>query len=98
VISNLMLILTNRSWSRTLVSTLHTPNKSLVWVFGGTIVALFLVLYVPALQEIFLFSPVPAMALAVAAGAGVASIIWFELFKYLKSKRMPARIFDLTKE
>jgi Ca2+-transporting ATPase len=98
VISNLMLILTNRSWSGTLVSTLRTPNKSLVWVFGGTIVALFLVLYVPVLQDLFLFSPVPAMALAVAAGAGIVSIIWFELFKYLKSRRMPAKILDLIKE
>jgi Ca2+-transporting ATPase len=88
VISNLMLILTNRSWSRTLISTLRTPNKSLAWVFAGTIFALFLVLYMPVLQDLFLFSPVPAMALAVAAGAGVASIIWFELFKYLKNKQL----------
>jgi Ca2+-transporting ATPase len=89
VISNLMLILTNRSWSRTLLSTLRTPNKSLIWVFAGTIIALFLVLYVPALQDLFLFSPVPSEALAVAAAAGIASIIWFELFKFLKGRRLP---------
>jgi Ca2+-transporting ATPase len=89
VTSNLMLILTNRSWSRTLLSTLRTPNKSLVWVFAGTIIALILVLYVPALQDLFLFNPVPSAALAVAAAAGIASIIWFELFKFLKGRRLP---------
>ncbi len=37
VIANLCLILTNRSWSRTLPETLRTPNRALAWVFAGTI-------------------------------------------------------------
>ena len=32
IIANLSLILTNRSWSRTILATLRTPNKALWWV------------------------------------------------------------------
>ncbi len=35
IIANLGLILTNRSWSRTILSTLRSPNAALWWVLGG---------------------------------------------------------------
>jgi len=82
VIANLCLILTNRSWSVTLSTTLRTPNRALSWVMLGTIACLALVLFIPALQDLFRFAPVPPLSLAVAAGAGVFSILWFEAFKY----------------
>jgi Ca2+-transporting ATPase len=82
VIANLCLILTNRSWSRTILDTLRTPNRALSWVFAGTLSCLFLVLYVPALRDLFRFAPVPFIDLAVCAGAGVLSILWFEIYKY----------------
>ena len=37
VIANLCLILTNRSWSATILHTLRTPNRALAWVFTGTL-------------------------------------------------------------
>jgi Ca2+-transporting ATPase len=86
VIANLGLILTNRSWSETLVRSLRTPNKALWWVFGGTLTVLLLVLYIPVLQDLFRFGDVPPLDLLVSAGAGVLSILWFELFKYLKKE------------
>ncbi len=87
VIANLSLILTNRSWSETIFKTLRTPNRALSWVFGGTISCLVLVLYVPALRDLFRFAPVPLIDLAMCAGAGVLSIIWFEIYKYWSRKR-----------
>ncbi len=86
VIANLGLILTNRSWSETLVRSLRTPNKALWWVFGGTLAVLLLVLYIPVLQDLFRFGDVPPLDLLVSAGAGVLSILWFELFKYMKKE------------
>ena len=56
VIADLGLILTNRSWSETLVATLRSPNRALAYVFSGTIVSLALVLNVPFLQDLFRFS------------------------------------------
>jgi len=82
VIANLCLILTNRSWSETLSTTLRSSNRALSWVILGTLGCLALVLFVPALQELFRFAPVPPQYLAIAAGAGVLSIVWFEAFKF----------------
>jgi Ca2+-transporting ATPase len=84
VIANLSLILTNRSWSGTILDTLSSrgQNKALAWVFAGTLCCLFLVLCVPALRDLFLLAPVPFIDLAACAGAGVLSVLWFEIYKY----------------
>ena len=82
VIANLSLILTNRSWSDTIFTSLRTQNNALIWVFSGTLVCLFLVLYIPVLRDLFRFGSVPLLELVMCAGAGVLSIVWFECFKY----------------
>jgi Ca2+-transporting ATPase len=81
VIANLCLILTNRSWSGIIPDTLRVPNRALVWVFTGTQSCLFLVLYIPALRDLFRFAPVPFIDILMCAVAGVLSIVWFELYK-----------------
>ena len=86
VIANLCLILTNRSWSETIVTTLRTPNKAMIWVFSGTITCLILVLTVPVLQDLFHFSTVPIVDLVVCVIAGGLSVVWFECYKYLELK------------
>jgi len=82
VIANLGLILTNRSWSETIFTSLRAPNKALWWVFGGTLLVLFLVLYIPVLQDLFRFATVEPLTLVASVGAGILSILWFELYKY----------------
>ena len=44
IISNLCLILTNRSWSRSIIASFFVPNPALLWVIGGTIVFLGMVI------------------------------------------------------
>jgi len=87
VVANLSLILTNRSWSGTILSTLRTPNKALWWVLTGTIACLLLVLYVPVLQALFMFGSVPVPAILLSALAGLVSIAWFEVYKYVRNGR-----------
>jgi Ca2+-transporting ATPase len=82
VIANLCLILTNRSWADTIFTSLRTQNNALIWVFSGTIICLFLVLYIPVLRELFRFGSVPLLDIVMCAGAGIMSIVWFECFKY----------------
>ncbi len=89
VVANLSLILTNRSWSETIFATLSSPNRALLGVFAGTLVSLFLVLYLPALQDLFRFGPVTLPYLLLSAGAGILSVVWFEIFKWW-STRTPA--------
>ncbi len=81
VIANLALIVTNRSWSRTIFGILRMPNPAMWWVVSGAVVFLFLVLYVPFLRTLFHFSTLHPDDLALCAGAGVVSMAWFEAVK-----------------
>jgi P-type Ca2+ transporter type 2C len=81
IIANLGLILTNRSWSRTILSTLGSPNTALRWVVGGAAIFLGLVLYIPFLRSLFLFSTLHLVDIVICLAAGVFSIIWFEGLK-----------------
>ena len=83
VIANLALILSNRSWSRTVMATLRSPNAALWWVVGGALVFLGAVLYVPFLRDLFSFAALHPNDVAICLAAGVASVTWFELFKLL---------------
>jgi Ca2+-transporting ATPase len=88
IAANLGLILTNRSWSRTMPETLSTPNAALWWVIGGALIFLGLVLYVPFLRDLFQFASLRVIEIAVCLLAGMASILWFEGLKILDGRNM----------
>lgn len=81
IAANLGLILTNRSWSRTIMDTLSTPNPALWWVMGGALVFLAAVLYNPFLRELFGFAYLHPIDIAICFMAGTTSILWFEGLK-----------------
>ena len=87
IIANIGLILTNRSRSRTILSTLRSPNAALWWIIAGAIFFLCMVLYIPVLRDMFHFSTLHPIDLAISFVAGVISIIWFEGFKMLNSRQ-----------
>jgi Ca2+-transporting ATPase len=84
IIANLGLILTNRSWSHTILVTFGSPNAALGWVVGGALAFLAVVLYVPLLRDLFRFSTLHPIDLAICLAAGVVSIAWFEGLKILR--------------
>jgi Ca2+-transporting ATPase len=89
VVANLGLILANRSWSRTTLSTLRTPNPALWWVFGGTLFFLGLALYVPFLRDLLHFSTLHPDDLALCLASGLVSVLWFEGLKLLRQRKAP---------
>jgi Ca2+-transporting ATPase len=89
IVANIGLILINRSWAHSVVATLRSPNAALWWVICGAIVFLGLVLYVPALRELFRFAELDLIDLGICLVAGAGSILWFEAFKLLS--QLPAR-------
>ena len=90
VVANLCLILTNRSWSRSILSTFCIPNAALWWVLGGAALFLGMVLYLPLLKELFRFDTLHATDLILCLSAGITSILWFEMFKIFRNKRTSA--------
>ena len=88
IIANLGLILTNRSWSRVILSTLRTPNAALWWVLGGALFFLGMVLYVPFMQRLFHFQMLHPVDLVICLLAGIISVLWFEGLKFVRRHRM----------
>jgi P-type Ca2+ transporter type 2C len=80
------LIFTNRSWSRSIISTLGSPNKALSWVVGGAVGFLVSILYVPYLREVFHFAFLRPRDLAICFAAGALGVVWFEVVKLIRSK------------
>jgi Ca2+-transporting ATPase len=87
IFANLGLILVNRSWSQSVVEGLKTPNKALWWVLIGALVILGFVLYTPYTRTVFRFSFVHGFDIAITLIAGLASIVWFEVWKRLRPKQ-----------
>jgi Ca2+-transporting ATPase len=87
VVANLGLILTNRSWSRTIWSTLWMPNRALWWVVGGAGLFLAVALHVPLVRGLFRFDALHTIDLVICLIAGAVSILWFEGLKVLNGWR-----------
>ena len=85
VVSFLMIILVNRSWTRSIVSMMRAPNRALWWVFLGAAAFLSAILTVPALQRLFSFAPLHRDDLALSLIGGVLCLIWCEFLKRSKA-------------
>jgi Ca2+-transporting ATPase len=76
-----VVLLANRSSTRTIIGGLRSPNIALWCVLGGTVVLLPLVLLLPFAQRIFHFAPIRAGELVFSIVAGLACVLWFDLLK-----------------
>jgi len=81
VIGNLGLILVNRSWHHSILTTLLSRNRALWWVIGGAFSFLVLALTLTFMRELFHFAPVTLAQFALCVIAGLGSVIWFEGYK-----------------
>lgn len=89
ILANLGLILTNRSWSETIFKRWKLPNPFLKWILGGAFLLLVLVLNIPFLQHSFRFSTLHWNELLLCLGAGMFSILGFEIYKLISSLNKP---------
>ena len=87
IISNISVILTNRSWSDNIFKIIATPNKAVLWVAGGAIFFLILVLNIPFFLSLFQFQKLTLINILICSLAGLTSIIWFEIYKLFKLKK-----------
>lgn len=85
VISNLMLIIVNVSWSKSIHHIILSANRTLVAVVAGTMICLLSVLYIPFLANLFHLAPLGFFDLTLISIAVLLSTGWFEILKYLKN-------------
>ena len=92
VTSFIAIIITNRSWSRSVIGILRTPNTAQWWVVVGTATFLAMVLLLPAARPFFRFAPLHATDVLLSGIAGLICVGWFEILKYLRRGRTDPRI------
>lgn len=84
IVSNIAVILSNRSWTSNIFTILFTPNKAVKWVVGGAVFFLILILNIPFLLELFQFERMGWLELLICTAAGFSSIVWFEVYKQIR--------------
>ena len=84
IVSNIAVIITNRSWIDHIFKIIATPNKAVLWVVGGAIFFLILILNVPFFLDLFQFSKLSLINILICSIAGMSTIIWFEIYKLVK--------------
>ena len=91
-VGNLALILVNRSWRLSVRQSLRErANPTLKWILPLASGMVIVLLTVPALREAFNFGPLHAVDWVVSVFAGVASVVWFEIYKRESSRHHPPR-------
>jgi Ca2+-transporting ATPase len=91
VVSNLALILVNRSWRLSMLRALvERKNRTVGWILGFASLFLVLLLTVPALRELFRFGAIRAGDALVVLVAGNVAVLWFEIYKFIVSRRSRA--------
>jgi P-type Ca2+ transporter type 2C len=91
ILANLGLILSDSSSSRLSLRIFKSPNPTLWWTIGGGIFFLAIVLYIPFLRDLFSFSFLHSIDLAICLGGGAISLLWFELLKLLDRSKLVKR-------
>lgn len=88
IAANIAVILSNRSWTRNIFQILAISNKTVKWVVGGAASFLILILNVPFLLNLFQFEKISLPEALICVGAGFFSIVWFEIYKVIKSRKI----------
>jgi P-type Ca2+ transporter type 2C len=86
IVSNIAVILTNRSWTDNIFKIIATPNKAVLWVVGGAIFFMILILNIPFFLDLFQFQKLSFINIVVCISAGIFTIAWFEIYKMIKLK------------
>jgi Ca2+-transporting ATPase len=81
VIANVLLIVTSRSDSESTLALLFRPNAAFLTIAALVFAALAFVLYFPPAAKLFQFAPPTSAQLALSAGLGAASVIWYDAVK-----------------
>jgi Ca2+-transporting ATPase len=87
VFSNLMLILTNLSWTKNFIKTAKHGTFALWIVLIVVALALTVVLYVPFFTGIFHFARLGFTEILIALIASFVGVMWLEIFKIYNNKK-----------
>ena len=88
VLANIFLTLANRSFYYSLLSEMRNRNTLMLYIILGTTLMLMLMLYVPPIAQFFTITPLSLKDLLACWAAAAVSVLWFEVWKWAKRKRL----------
>lgn len=88
VFANIILSLTNRSFLFSIFTTLRYKNNSMLALNILTLSLLGMILYLPAIAAFFRVTPLSIAQLAICGLVSVVSVVWIELLKWRRRKRI----------
>jgi Ca2+-transporting ATPase len=91
VFGNVALIFANLSRTHSIWSTLRSPNRALWWVISGAFALLAAALYLPYVQQLFRFSPLHPLDLAISLAAGLFAVAVLESLKLVHRRKVPSQ-------
>jgi Ca2+-transporting ATPase len=86
IASNIFLTLINRSFDELIFTTLGYKNNLVPLIIFITIAIVALMLYLKPLTLFFGFETLSLKLLGISVGVGFISVIWFEIYKFVKAK------------
>ena len=87
IFANILLSLTNRSFHYSLFESFKNRNILFAAVNGLVLIMLFAILYIEPLANFFHLSGLNAGELGIAASIASVSVLWFEVYKWVKRLR-----------
>jgi len=87
IFANILLSLTNRSFTYSIFETSKNKNKLFPIVIGATLVLLFAIFYIPSFARFFHLTRLNFQNLGISFLIASASVLWFEVYKWAKRKK-----------
>jgi Ca2+-transporting ATPase len=91
IAANIFLTLVNRSFYYSLFTTIRYKNNLVLLIIGITIIITGLLLYVQPLAMFFGFKATDFQQIGISIGSGCLSVVWYEIVKFMKRKKQPAK-------
>jgi P-type Ca2+ transporter type 2C len=88
VLSNLLLIVVNLSWSKNIHQILFSANKTLLAVIVGALSGLMMVIYIPFLSSLFHLTALHFDDFVLIVFVVYISIAWFEMLKFFSTTKI----------
>lgn len=86
VLANIFLTLVNRSFYYSVLSEMRNRNTLMLYIISATVIMLMLMLYVRPVARFFAITPLSLKDLAACCATAAASVLWFEVWKWLKRR------------
>jgi Ca2+-transporting ATPase len=87
IVANIAVIMSNRSWTRSIFELITIRNKAAGWVIGGAILFMILIMNIPFFLQLFLFEKPGIADSMISIAAGLMTIAWFEVYKAIRFRR-----------